>query len=165
MKPPVLPLEVIAALTPLYRLVVPTEFLDENGHMNMRYYLHIFDDAGYPLVAQFGLTPEFHVEHRTGGFDLEHHLHYLREVRAGDAVAVYARVVGRSAKRIHYLMFLVNETQGVLAAIFECVNSFADMAARRTAAYPPEVAAKIDAIVAEHQALPWAAPVCGVMGA
>jgi acyl-CoA thioester hydrolase len=164
-KPAALPLDVITALTRLYRLTVPVEFLDENGHMNMRYYLHIFDEAGYPLVAQFGLTPDYHQQHQTGGFDLEHHLHYLREVRAGDVVVVYARLVGRSAKRIHYLMFLVNETQGVLSAIFECVNSFADMATRRTAAYPPEIAAKIDAIVAEHQALAWAAPICGVMSA
>ena len=165
MKPPAIALEHITALPLLHRVVIPDAYLDENGHMNIRWYLHVYDDAGYPLVAAFGLTPEYHAARHTGGFDLEHHLHYLREVRAGDTVAVYARLVGRSAKRIHYLMFMVNETQGALASIFECVNSFADLAARRTAPYPPEIAARIDAMLRDHAALAWDAPTCGIMGA
>ncbi len=165
MKPPVIPLEHITALTPSYRVTIPPQYEDENGHMNMRWYLAIFDEAGYPLAAEFGLTQEFHQAHRTGGYDLEHHIHYLNEVHVGDTVVVYARLLGRSAKRIHYMMFLVNETTSKLAAIFECVNSFADLTLRRTAPYPPQISAKIDTLLAAHQGLNWDAPVCGVMSA
>lgn len=165
MKLPAIPLGKITALEPIYRLTIPPDYEDENGHMNMRYYLAIFDDAGYPLIAEFGLTPEYHAEQGTGGFDLEHHVHYLNEVRVGDDVMVYARLCGRTAKRMHYLMFLVNETRGSLAAIFECVNSFADLTVRRTAPYPTAIAGKIEAVLTEHQALDWAAPVCGIMSA
>jgi len=111
-----------------------------------------------------GLTPEFHAQHGTGGFDLEHHLHYLSEVAVGDTVAIYARLLGRSAKRIHYMMFMVNETCGALAATLECVNSFADLTVRRTAPYPEKISRQIDALLAEHSRLGWEAPVCGVMG-
>jgi len=163
MKPHPVALDDITALGSAYRLVIPREYEDENGHMNMRWYLAIFDDAGYPLAASLGLTPEFHAQHGTGGFDLEHHIHYLSEVMAGDAVAVYTRLLDRSAKRIHYMMFMVNETRGALAAIFECVNSFADLRARRTAPYPDEIAGRIDALLATHRQLKWEAPVCGVM--
>jgi acyl-CoA thioester hydrolase len=165
MKPPPVPLEHITALEPLYRVSIPPEYEDENGHMNMRWYLAIFDEAGYPLAAALGLTPEFHQAHHTGSYDLEHHIHYLSEVHVGQQVAVYARLVGRSAKRIHYLLFMVNETTGRLAAIFECVNSFADLTQRRTAPYPPEISARIDTLLAAHQALGWQAPTCGVMSA
>jgi acyl-CoA thioester hydrolase len=165
MKFPEIPLNNITALPLAIRHVIPQDYEDENGHMNVRHYLSVFDDAGYPLVANIGLTPEYHQQHGTGGFDLEHHLHYLNEVHIGDTVAVYYRLVARSAKRIHYLMFMVNETRGKLAAVFECVNSFADLTVRRTAPYPPEISARIDAIVAEHAALDWPAPVCGVISA
>lgn len=165
MRPPEIRLEDITALQPIYRLTVPAAYEDENGHMNMRWYLAIYDDAGYPMVASFGLTTEYHAQHKTGGYDLEHHVHYLREVMIGDSVAVYARLLGRSAKRIHYMMFLVNETRGTLASIFECVNSFADMQTRRTAPYPPDIAEQIDAALARHQALEWGAPASGVMSA
>jgi acyl-CoA thioester hydrolase len=162
-KPPAVPLEKITALPAIYRVTVPEEYRDENGHMNVRGYMVIFDDAGYPFVAALGLTPEYHQQQGTGGFDLEHHLHFLNEVHIGDVVVVYIRVLGRSAKRIHYMMFMVNETRGTLASTFECVNSFADLTLRRTAPYPPEIAARIDALLTDHRALRWDAPVCGVM--
>ncbi len=163
MKPPAIPLEQVAALAPVYRAEIPPEYEDEDGHMNIRWYLAVFDDAGYPFAAGLGLTPDYHEQHGTGGFDLEHHIHYLNEVLVGDTVAVYVRLLDRSAKRIHYMMFMVNETRGTLASIFECVNSFADLTVRRTAPYPDEIAAHIDALLAEHSALDWDAPICGVM--
>jgi acyl-CoA thioester hydrolase len=165
MKPPAVPLEKITALVPVYTLTIPEHYLDENRHMNMRWYLHIFDDAGYPVAINMGLTSEYHQTHNTGGFDLEHHLQYLKEVRAGDTVTVYFRLLGASAKRIHYMMFMVNQTTQTLAATFECVNSFADLSQRRTAAYPPDIAARIETILAQDQVLDWSAPVCGVMSA
>lgn len=165
MKPPAISLDQVRSCDWLLTVEIPPSYQDENGHMNVRYYLSVFDDAGYPLVASLGMTPEFHKEHGTGGFDLEHHIHFLREVHVGDRVAVYARLVGVSSKRIHYLMFMVNETRDTLAAIFECVNSFADLRVRRTAPYPPELAAAIAEMLARHQALGWDPPVCGVMSA
>ena len=165
MKPPAIALSDVTALPLMLRVTIPDDYRDENGHMNMRWYLHIYDEAGYPLVASFGLTPEFHQQHGTGGFDLEHHIHYLHEIHTGDTIAVYARLVGRSAKRIHYLMFMVNETQATLASIFECVNSFADLTVRHTAPYPDEIAQRIDALLVQHTALSWLAPTCGVMSA
>ncbi len=163
MKPPAIPVEKITALGPVYRVTIPPLYEDENGHMNIRWYLAVFDDAGYPFVADLGLTPEYQKAHGTGGFDLEHHIHYLNEVHIGDTVAVYVRVLGRTPKRMHYMMFMINETRGTLASIFECMNSFADLTVRRTAPYPAEVAQRIDALLAKHSILDWEAPACGVM--
>jgi len=131
----------------------------------MRYYLAIYDEAGYPLMNGFGMTDEFREANQAGGFDLEHHIHYLREVHIGDTVAIYARIIGRTPKRIHYMMFMVNETREELASLFECVNSFADLSVRRTAPFPDAVGAKMDMMLAEHQALNWDAPISGVMQA
>jgi acyl-CoA thioester hydrolase len=164
-KPPAIPLEKITALHPWYRLIVPPEFEDENGHMNIRWYLAVFDDAGYPFVASLGITPEYHQQHGTGGYDLEHHIHYLREVMIGDTITVYVRLLGHTPKRIHYMMFMVNETRGTLASIFECINSFANLTERRTAPYPDAISANIKTMLAEHQKLDWDAPISGVMKA
>src|SRR5207248_8521546 len=98
-------------------MIVPESWTDSNGHLNMRWYVAIFDDAGDELHARIGLEPGYHRQHQTGTFDLEHHTHFLREVMPGDRVAVYARMVGYSAKRVHYRMFLVNETRESVAAL------------------------------------------------
>jgi acyl-CoA thioester hydrolase len=166
MKPPGVAVESILALQPpSLRLVVPDSWADANGHMNMRWYVAIFDDAGDALHERVGLTPDFHRQNRTGTVDLEHHTHFLHEVMPGDCVAVYSRLVARSPKRLHYLMFLVNETQGELAAIFECMNAFLDLKARKTAPFPPNILERIDAWLARDSKLDWPAPVSGSMQA
>lgn len=165
MKPPAIALEKITALPEVYRFTVPDDYRDAMGHMNMRWYLAIFDEAGIPLFDRLGLTLDYYTRHHAGGFDLEHHIHYLNEVRIGDTLSIRARLIGRSAKRLHYLLFMVNETRGLLSSIFECVNSYADLSVRRTTPYPPEIAARIDTMLAEQRALDWDAPASGVMGA
>lgn len=166
MKPPAIALERVLELQPAsLRKTVPHSWADSNGHMNMRWYVALFDDAGDELHERCGLTPEFHRIHHSGTVDLEHHTHFLNEVMPGDTVAVYSRLVERSAKRLHYLMFLVNETKGKLAAIFECMNAFLDLNARKTAPFPPEIAAKIDAWLDRDRKLDWPPPVSGAMKA
>ncbi len=166
MKPPEIPLEKILALEPsCLNMMVPENYSDANGHMNVRWYAAIFDEAGDSLHERLGLTPKFHGVHRTGTMDLENHLNYLHEVLARDRLAVFARLVGSSAKRIHYLMFMVNQTKGNLSSIFECVNSFTDLEQRKTAVFPPEIAVKIQAEMEAESAMDWAPPVCGAMRA
>ncbi len=163
MRPALIPLEQVQQLTLAYRVSIPDGYRDKMGHMNMRYYLEVYDDAGDELFETFGLSAAFYREQGSGGFDLEHHIHYLNEVHIGDNVTIYARLLNRSAKRLHYMMFMVNESRQLLASTFECVNSYADLTVRRTAPYPEAIAAQLDAILSSHQKLTWDAPISGVM--
>ncbi|HYY29229.1 MAG TPA: thioesterase family protein [Chthoniobacterales bacterium] len=166
MKPPQISLEKILALDAVcLRMTVPEAYQDENGHMNVRWYAAIFDEAGDTLHVRLGLTAEFHKAHGTGTMDLENHINYLNEVRPGDRLAIFSRLLDYSAKRIHYLMFMVDETRGSLSAIFECINAFADLKLRRTAPFPPQIATRIEAEVAASSKLDWPPPICGVMHA
>ncbi|HTP27071.1 MAG TPA: hypothetical protein VMK12_15630, partial [Anaeromyxobacteraceae bacterium] len=54
--------------------------------------------------------------------------------------------------------------RGMLSSLFECVHAHADLSARRTAPFPVQVAAQIDAFIAANSALAWPAPVSGSMG-
>ncbi len=163
MRPALIPLEQVEQLPLIYRVTIPESYRDKMGHMNMRYYLEVYDDAGDAMFEGFGLTPEFYKERGSGGFDLEHHIHYLNEVHIGDDLAIYARLINRSAKRLHYMLFMVNESRKLLSSTFECVNSYADLTVRRTAPYPEVIAMTLDGILSTHRQLGWAAPVSGVM--
>jgi acyl-CoA thioester hydrolase len=168
MKAPRIPLECVLALQPAcLRVLVPQSYADRNGHMNMRHYVGIFDDAGdipgSGLYARLGLTPEFHQEHSTTTMDLEFHISFVNEVMPGHAVAVYFRLAGCSSKLLHYLMFMVDEHHGRVGAIFECVNAFVDLGTRRIAPYPPVIKQRLDEIVAQHRQLEWPPPLCGAM--
>src|SRR5579862_5888807 len=138
MRPPQIPLEKILELAPVcYSATVPEEWRDSNGHMNVRWYIALFDDASDVLHEWMGL--------HSGTFDLEYHVHFLSEVMPGERVDIYVRLMGTSAKRLHYVMFMVNASRGKLAATLECINGFADLRTRKTAPWPAEVAEKIAA--------------------
>jgi acyl-CoA thioester hydrolase len=164
MRPPAIAREDLEMLPSVYRTTIPSEYEDRNGHMNVRWYLALFDDAGDASYPMLGLDTDEAAKSGMGGFDLEHHIWYVREVRVGETVVMRARFLARSAKLMHYLLFMVNETTGVLASVFECVHAHADHKARRTAPFPAEAAARLDALIAAHTALPWTAPVSGSTG-
>ena len=72
-------------------------------------------------------------------------------------------MLGVSARRIHYLHFMINESSNTLASTFEVLASYADLDARRTAPFPDNIRATINDMLAQHQRLEWAAPVCGIL--
>ena len=155
-KPPRIDSEQIRELgPPCYETVARAEWTDRNDHVNIRYFVAVFDDAGDAFYPTIGLGDADHRSRESGTMDLEHHIHFVREVRAGDRLAVYMRIVGVSAKRFHYLMFLWNESTGRLASIFECVNTFVDLARRKSAPWPEDVRAALQSLLDRDGALQW----------
>jgi acyl-CoA thioester hydrolase len=155
----------VCELPTLMEKVIPAAWQDLNGHVNVRHYLELYDAASWPMLAALGVDERLFLEQRQGLFDLEHHLWYLDELHVGDIVTVHSRLLGRTAKRYHGVMFIVNRTGGRLSSAFEYVSSGADLAARRTAPLPAVLAAHLDRMIAEDARLSWPAPVCGVMSA
>lgn len=155
----------VRALPCYLRKVVPEAYLDQNGHMNIRHYLALYDEAGLRFLDGLGIDLAYSSERRLGVFDLEHHLSYLAECHAGDEVAVYGRALAATAKRLHAVWFLVNETRAAVSNVFEFVTSHADLEARRTSPFPEDVAERVNVLVAAQRGLSWPAPVCGVMRA
>jgi acyl-CoA thioester hydrolase len=155
--------ENIAALPLFQRASIPPDYLDQMGHMNIRWYVGLFDEAIWQFFASFGMTAEYYEAEQAGAFALKQFIQYLAEVRLGETVAIHGRILGRSGKRVHFMMFMLNETTGKLAATFEVLGSHADLRTRRTSAFPAHIAAQIDALLDGQRQLAWAAPVCGVI--
>ncbi len=153
----------LQSLPRFHRETIPASYLDVMGHMNIRYYMGIFDEAAWGFFAHFGMTLDYYQAENSGAFALEQHIRYLAEVHVGETVAVHTRLLGRSAKRIHFMHFMLNETTNTLAATLEVIASHADTRQRRTSPFPPSIAAQLDAILAAHGRLDWPAPVCGVL--
>ncbi|MCH7910240.1 MAG: thioesterase family protein [Candidatus Hydrogenedentes bacterium] len=87
----------------------------------------------------------------------------MAEIREGDTVEIYGRLLGFKPKVLHDKFWMVNETQGVVAASSEVLVAHADLRARRTAPFPPEVAAVLTQKRDEWGRLDWDAPVSGAI--
>jgi acyl-CoA thioester hydrolase len=160
---PEIPVEKIAALPFLYRATVQPGHIDVMGHMNIRHYLGFYDDAGWHFFASVGMDNTYYVENKAGGFALQHIIRYLAEVRLDETVAIHARIVARTDKLIHFMLFMINENTGKLASTLEALGAHADMTVRRTSPYPSHVTSKLDVLIAQHNALDWDAPVSGAI--
>jgi acyl-CoA thioester hydrolase len=150
-------------LPKLETITIPEDYLDEMGHMNIMYYIHIFDRTIWNLFSKFGLTFEYTKQKQKGMFALKQFIQYWAEVHTGETVHVRARVLDVGEKRVHFMAFMVNETTQKIASTFEVLASFADLTTRRTAPFPPEVKARIQATVDRNRQLTWDAPTCGIL--
>lgn len=140
------------------RVTIPAEYLDMFGHMNIQYYLKIFNDGIFDWCAQMGMDEDFFLREERGMYALEQHLKYMAEVREGETVAVYSRVFSRNDKRVHTMLFMVNETRQMLAATIEGMAVHVDRRAKRAVAFLPVIAALIDERIAADRELAWEAP-------
>src|SRR5262249_27907318 len=116
------------------------------------------------LFQMVGLTREYFEANRAGTFALELHVRHLAEVLARQHVTIRSRLLGRSAKRFHFMHFMVLDDSGALAATEEAVGTHVDLRPRRGSPLPAPITKAFDHLLATHAALSWEAPVCGVMG-
>lgn len=146
-----------------HQAAVLEEYRDEMDHMNVMWYTYLFAEATRQMFIDLGLTTEYFTSHSAGSFMLECHTRYVAEVLVGDNLAVRTRILGRTAKRLHAMHFMIRTDDHRLAATLEIICAHVDMATRRTSPFHETVANSIDAVLAEHSGLNWQAPVCGVM--
>ena len=145
----------LAAPLDRYRDVVRPEWIDHNQHMNMGYYLVVFDYATDEFFAWVGLDAAHRAARAITTFCLEAHVTYHREVRAGDPLRFTTRLLAHDDKRIHYLHAMYHADEGWLAATNELMSLHVSRATRRAAAMAPEILARLAAIRRAHDALPW----------
>lgn len=154
------PVATIRELPKLCSQTIPLQWVDQNDHINVGFYMAIYNDSGWPLLDLVGVDERYFAERRMGLVDLDNHFRYLNELHVGDRVTAYGRFLAYDEKRLHGMVFVVNDTTDVLACTIEFLSISIDLKARKTAAIPADVAARLGTVTAEHQRLEWAAPGC-----
>ena len=152
--------------TPLdaYRDVVRSEWIDHNGHMNMGYYLVVFDLATDEFMRWVGLDGEHRRTNAVTTFCLEAHITYHREVRAGDPLRFTTQLLAHDAKRLHYVHAMYHAAEGYLVSTNELMSLHVSLDGRRGAPMAPQIAARLASIQAAHARLPRPPQVGRVMG-
>jgi len=158
-----IPLSLLESLPLYHRETIPVEYQDLMGHMNIKWYFDLFARSGRKFFKVHGLDEDYFRNGNFGVFALKHFIQYFAEVRTGQRVAVHARLIARSDKRFHFMLFMINETTTQLASTFEALITHADLKIRRSAPMPAGIVQKFDATLAEDETLEWEAPLSGAM--
>ena len=137
--------------------------LDGGDHMDIVQYLKWGSTGADALVRAAGIDDGYRAERKMGVFTAEHHLAYYSELREGDRFAVAGRILERSAKAVHMMMFLADTGSGRVANTLEIMLVHVDLRHRRAVELPADIAAALDEHIACSRALPWSVPICGAI--
>ena len=89
-------------------------------------------------------------ERHCSTFTAECHVRYLREIHLGDPVQISVYLLDADEKRLHTFEELRHATEGWLSATSENMTLHIDMNARKTAPFPPDIRARIEAVAKAH---------------
>ena len=137
-----------------WRETVRPEWCDYNGHMNLAYFVLIFDyatDAFYPMV---GLGEDYRTETGCSTFTVETHTTYLAELKEGVAVRCTTQLLDFDEKRVHYFHWMYHADEGFLSATIELMAVHVDLAGRRVVPMPDDVQQRLATLLEVHRALP-----------
>ncbi len=143
---------------------IKPEWIDYNGHLNMAYYLVLFDHCVDHAFEALGLGPDYAKQHNSSFYTLEIHVNYLREMPPDAQVRVTLQMLDYDAKRTHYFEHMYNDTEGYLGATMECVCMHVDLTTRKSSPFPAHVIERIEAMHTAHKHLETPPQVGRVMG-
>jgi acyl-CoA thioester hydrolase len=132
---------------------IEPQWIDYNGHLNMAYYNVMFDRAIDELWLQLGIGPTYMKARQGSTFTAECHVRYLREIHLGDPVQISILLVGADEKRLHTFEELRHADEGWLSATSENMTIHIDMTARKTAPFPSDIRARIEAVANAHRGM------------
>lgn len=145
------------------KMNIPADWEDRNGHVGVQYFQALFALGAWRVLEEVGVDEDWFKREQRSQFDLEHHLFYRSEIRVGDQVSTYNRVLGKSDRRFHGMYLVINDSTDRLAATLEYITAGIDMHRRRMAAFPEDLSRGLERLVEKHQALGWEVPLCGTM--
>ena len=84
------------------KIVVPSEWIDVNGHMNAMHYGLVVYDAHYNFTEAIGLGENYVKRTNCGKAVLESHMIYEREISEGDELEIRSWLLAVDKKRLHF---------------------------------------------------------------
>ena len=107
------------------------EWTDYNGHMNLAFYIHLFDASWEVLLQKFNIGEDSaKIEKRTT-FAVETHTTYDMEVKVDDEVEMNLLFIDFDKKRIVYKLEMIHKKEQYLAATTEVCSLYVDLGARK----------------------------------
>ncbi len=135
-------------------MAVEPSWIDYNGHLNMAYYNVLFDRGVDAFLEAAGLGAEAVLARDSTYMTAEIHVCYLREIFLTTPVQVALRVLDVDVKRLHLYAEILHAEEGWVSATSEQMYLHVSMITRRTAPWPDDIYAALEALKDAAATLP-----------
>ena len=114
------------------------EYTDYNNHLNVAYYVRIFDIAADVMLDNFNMGGESAKKDKKTTFVAEMYTAYNQEVRLGEEVETHVTYIDHDKKRIHYRLSMFHKEKKYLAATNEVLSLYVDLSQRKVIEFDPD---------------------------
>ena len=128
-----------------------SDWTDYNGHMNLAFYIHLFDQGWDVLLDKFEMGGESAKIEKRSTFAVESHTKYIQEVNEGDQVDINLLFLDRDVKRMVYQLEIFNKNGNYRAATTEVCSLYVNLDTRRVTEIEPHKQKLMDLFINENK--------------
>ena len=127
------------------------EWTDYNGHMNLSYYILVFDMGAEIILSKFKMGEESASKTKKSTMVVETHTTYNQEVKEGDEVDVFLSYLDHDKKRLHYKLEMYDKTTNKISSTTEILALYIDLKVRKVAEFEQEKVLIIDDFITKYK--------------
>ena len=118
--------------------IIKKKWTDYNNHMNMAYYVLVFDQVWENMLAKFKMGENSAKTKNMSTMVVETYTTYNNEVKEGDEVEVNLTFFDHDKKRLHFKMEMIEKSSQKLSATLEMLSLYIDLNKRKVAEFEGE---------------------------
>jgi hypothetical protein len=118
--------------------IIKKEWTDYNNHMNMAYYVLVFDQIWEIILEKFKMGEQSAKSTKMSTMVVETHTTYNNEVKEGDEVDINLTFFDHDKKRLHFKMEMIEKSSKKLSATLEMLSLYIDLDKRRVTEFEDE---------------------------
>ena len=127
--------------------IIKKEWTDYNNHMNMAYYVLVFDQIWEIILEKFKMGEQSAKSTKMSTMVVETHTTYNNEVKEGDEVEINLTFFDHDKKRLHFKMEMIEKSSKKLSATLEMLSLYIDLNKRRVAEFEDEKVKLMDEFI------------------
>jgi len=129
------------------------EWTDYNNHMNLSYYILVFDMGAEVILSKFQMGEHSAKTTKKSTMVVETHTTYNNEVKEGDEVDVFLTHFDHDKKRIHYKLEMYDKKKNLLSATTEVLSLYIDLNVRKVAEFEEEKKTIMDDFINKNKSI------------
>ena len=130
---------------------IKKDWTDYNEHMNMAYYVLIFDLAWEVVLEKFKMGEKSAKTNKKSTMVVETHTTYNNEVKQGDEVDIVLTYFDHDKKRLHFKLEMYEKSKQTLSATIEMLSLYIDLSQRKVAEFEEEKIKIMDDFIGKNK--------------
>jgi acyl-CoA thioester hydrolase len=118
--------------------IIKKEWTDYNNHMNMAYYVLVFDQIWEIILEKFKMGEQSAKTTNMSTMVVETHTTYNNEVKEGEEVEINLTFFDHDKKRLHYKLEMIEKSSKKLSATLEMLSLYIDLNKRKVSEFEEE---------------------------